>query len=155
MNQANPAPANTTEPHSGNSDVEYQMAISYIHHMYDTRNHIFQFAIALNTGLIAVVFQFLDKDIARIGLSLVGGIATLVITLMAKRSWLYLLTLESYTKELEKRLNFHLISETALRMPKGIDSTLYLYYVYWLLVVTWITLSTYYSLRMFAVISSY
>jgi hypothetical protein len=123
--------------------------------MYDTRNHIFQFAIALNTGLIAVVFQFLDKDIARIGLSLVGGIATLVITLMAKRSWLYLLTLENYTKELEKRLNFHLISETALRMPKGIDSTLYLYYVYWLFVVTWITLSTYYSLRMFEVISSY
>ena len=33
-----------------------------------------------------------------------------------------------------------LVKTTAARMPKGLDSTLYLHFIYWLLVAVWLAL---------------
>lgn len=129
-----------------NQVVEYEMTISYIHHMYDTRHQIFQFVVAVNTGLLAVVFQFLQSNITKVVLSLIGTIITLALTLMARRSLQYLHELEAYASHLEKPLGFGLIKETGEKMPKGIDSSMYLFFVYWSFVCTWIFLSIYYIL---------
>ena len=117
--------------------------------MYDTRHHIVQFVVGINTALLAVVFQFLTTDFAKTVLSIVGGIVTLALTLMARRSLQYLAEVERYAQELEKQLGFGLIRETSARMPNGIDSSVYLFVVYWVLVTTWALLSIYYALSLF------
>jgi len=130
---------------SGNREVEYQQAVSYIQHMYDTRHQIFQFAVALNSALIAAIFQFVQVNTGRLALALLGGFVTLVITLMARRSRQYLVELEKYAAELETGLGFGLVGTTASRMPRGIDSTVYLHMIYWALVLVWIGLSVFYG----------
>ena len=130
---------------SGNREVEYQQAMSYIQHMYDTRHQIFQFAVALNSALIAAIFQFVQIDSGRFALALLGGFVTLAITLMARRSRQYLVELEKYAAELEKGLGFGLVGTTASRMPRGIDSTVYLQMIYCALVLVWIGLCVYYG----------
>lgn len=119
--------------------------MSYIQHMYDTRHQIFQFAVALNSALIAAIFQFVQVDSGRLALSLLGGFVTLVVTLMARRSGRYLAELEAYTKEMEQGLGYGLVGTTSARMPKGIDSTVYLHMIYWALVLVWVGLSVYYG----------
>ncbi|HLQ76227.1 MAG TPA: hypothetical protein VK210_02675 [Terriglobia bacterium] len=141
------APKPTME--NGNREVEYSQTIAYIHHMYDTRHQIFQFLVALNTGLMAVVFQFLQTDKSRMTLSLLGGFVTLATLLMARRSWTYLNVLESYAMELEDKLGYGLVRCTSSRMPKGTDSTVYLFLIYWALVLMWVALSAVYVLRSF------
>jgi len=130
-------------------EVEYDKTIAYIHYMYDTRHQIVQFVVGINTALFAVVFQFLKTDIAKTILSFLGCIVTLAFTLMAKRALRYLTEVELYAQELEEQLGFGLIQKTSARMPKGVDSSLYLLVVYWILVVTWALLSIYYALRLF------
>ncbi|PPC85730.1 MAG: hypothetical protein CTY37_07590 [Methylotenera sp.] len=125
---------------------EYEMTVAYIHHMYDTRHHIFQFVVAVNTGLLAVVFQFLQTNLTKVVLSLIGAIITLALTLMARRSLQYLKEVENYAAQLEKIMGFGLIGETSSKMPKGRDSSMYLFFVYWTFVITWIFLSFYYML---------
>ena len=136
---------------SGNREVEYTQTIAYIQHMYDTRHQIFQFVVALNTGLMAVVFQFLQSDKSRMALSILGGFVTLATLLMARRSWTYLNVLESYAMELESTLGYGLVRCTSARMPKGTDSTVYLFLIYWALVLMWVILSVVYVLRSFGV----
>jgi hypothetical protein len=131
----------------GNREVEYQQAVSYIQHMYDTRHQIFQFAVALNTALIAAIFQFVQVETGRFALSVLGGVVTLAITLMARRSGRYLVELERYTAELEQGLGYGLVGTTAARMPKGIDSTVYLHVIYWTLVIVWTGLGVYFGGR--------
>jgi hypothetical protein len=126
---------------NGNREIEYQQAMSYIQHLYDTRHQSFQFAVALNTALLAAIFQFVKVDSGRLALSLLGGAVTLAITLMARRSRRYLVELEKYTAELEQSLGYGLVTATAARMPKGVDSTLYLHFIYWILVLVWAVLS--------------
>lgn len=130
---------------SGNRDVAYQQTMSYIQHMYDTRHQIFQFAVALNSALLAAIFQFVKEDAARLALSLTGGLVTLAVTLMARRSWQVLQVLEAYARELEAELGFGLVRTTSARMPKGIDSTVYLHLIYWILVAVWMVLSAYHA----------
>ena len=77
----------------------------------------------------------------RLALSLLGGAVTLAITLMARRSRRYLVELEAYARELEQALAFGLVGTTSARMPKGIDSTLYLHFIYGVLVVVWAVLT--------------
>jgi hypothetical protein len=132
---------------TGNREVEYQQAVAYIQHMYDTRHQIFQFAVALNTALLAAIFQFVQVNSGRLALSLLGGVVTAAITLMARRSGKYLQTLEAYAAELEGELGFGLVRTTSSRMPKGIDSTSYLHFVYGILVVVWAALSGYYTVQ--------
>jgi len=134
---------------NGNREVEYEQTIAYVHHMYDTRHHIFQFAVALNTGMLAAVFQFLTTNVTKLALSALGGIVMLAVTLMAKRSWEYLNVLETYAAELEKSLGFALVRTTSERMPKGMDSTLYLFFIYWGFVMVWLALSICYALLLF------
>jgi hypothetical protein len=122
----------------GNKEVEYAQAIGYIHHMYDTRHRIFQFSVALNTALVAGVVQFVDADTTRLALAIVGGVVSLVVSLMARRSYLYLQFLEQYTRELEEQLDYGLVRETGARMPSGIDSTVYFLFVYNLAIVIWL-----------------
>lgn len=129
----------------GNREVEYQQGMSYIQHMYDTRHQIFQFAVALNSALLAAIFQFVKADSGRLALSALGGVVTIAVTLMARRSGAYLLVLEQYVAELEGELGFGLVRNTAARMPKGIDSTRYLHFIYWLLVVVWMILIGYFA----------
>jgi len=131
-----------------NREVEYEQTIAYVHHMYDTRHHIFQFAVGLNTALLAIIFQFLTTDGAKFALCALGGLVTLAIALMARRSWAYLNVLEQYAKELEGRIGFALVRETSARMPKGMDSTVYLFIVYWAFVVMWAALCGFHLLRM-------
>ena len=119
--------------------------MSYIQHMYDTRHQIFQFAVALNSALLAAIFQFVKSDGGRLGLSALGGVVTISVTLMARRSRAYLVVLEQYVAELEAELGFGLVRTTAARMPKGIDSTIYLLFIYWLLVIVWLVLITYFA----------
>lgn len=130
---------------AGNRDVEYQQTMSYIQHMYDTRHQIFQFTVALNSALIAAIFQFVKVDSGRLALALVGGFVTLALTLMARRSRTYLQVLEAYVQELEGDLGFGLVRTTYARMPRGIDSTIYLHVIYWTLVVVWAVLAAYYA----------
>jgi len=139
-----PEDANTT-----GREVEYDKTIGYIQYMYDTRHQIVQFVVGINTALFAVVFQFLTNDVAKTFLSFLGCIVTLAFTLMAKRALRYLTEVELYAQELEEQLGFGLIKKTSARMPKGVDSSLYLLIVYWILVVTWALLSIYYALRLF------
>ncbi len=129
----------------GNRNIEYQQTMIYVQHMYDTRHQIFQFAVALNSALLAAIFQFVKLDSGRLALSLVGLFVTLAITLMARRSLAYLQVLEAYARELEGVLGFGLVRTTSARMPKGIDSTLYLHAIYWTLVVVWAVLAAYYT----------
>ena len=75
--------------------------MAYVQHMYDTRHQIFQFAVALNSALLAAIFQFIQEDSGRLALSLVGLFVTSAITLMARRSLAYLVVLEAYAAELE------------------------------------------------------
>jgi hypothetical protein len=128
-------------------ELEYERTITYIHHMYDTRHQIFQFVVGLNTALLAVVFQYITAEVGQAALSLVGGTVTLALTLMARRSWQYLAQVERYARELEERLGFGLIRETSARMPKGIDSSVYLFVIYWVLIVIWAVLSAYHVVQ--------
>lgn len=136
---------------SANRDIEYEQTIQYIQHMYDTRHQIFQFVVAINTGLLAVVFQFLQRDVTKVIMSLLGALVTIALTLMARRSLRYLQEVETYASELERALDFGLIQRTSERMPKGIDSSVYLFVVYWTFVATWIVLGAYYVLRVVGV----
>lgn len=136
-----------------NRVTEYELSLSYIQHMYDTRHQIFQFVVAVNTGLLAVVFQFIKTDITKVVLSVIGAIITVALTLMAKRSLRYLQELEAYARNLEEILDFGLIKETGSKMPKGIDSSEYLLFVYFTFVVTWVFSSIYFSLSFFGIIS--
>lgn len=132
---------------SANREVEYEQTIQYIQHMYDTRHHIFQFVVAINTGLLTVVFQFLQRDVTKIIMCLLGALVTVALTLMARRSLRFLQEVEHYAKELEEVLGFGLIQKTAERMPKGNNSSAYLFVVCWSFVATWTILSAYYVLR--------
>ena len=134
---------------STNRDIEYEQTIAYVFHLYDTRHQVFQFVVGVNTALFALVFQFLTSNVAKSLLSIVGGIVTLALALMAKRSLRYLAELEKYAKELEEILGFGLLRETNARMPKGVDSSVYLLIVYWALVVIWTIASIYFVLRLF------
>lgn len=129
-------------------ELEYSKTIDYIHHLYETRSKIFHFAVALNTGLLAVVFQFLTENIAKLGMSALGFGIMYVILLMARRSWQYLQELERYACELESSLGYSLVTTTSKRMPKGLDSTHYLLLVFGVFVVMWLALGANYSLRL-------
>lgn len=132
----------------GSPDTEYQSGIAYIHHMHDTRHKILQFVVGINTALLAVVFEFVTSHTAKAILSLIGGLITVALALMATRSLKYLATMEDYVIELEAKLNFGLIRETRLRMPEGRDSNDYLLFVYWALAMTWLVLLAYYLVAM-------
>ena len=132
-----------------NRVIEYEQTIAYIVHLYETRHQVFQFVVGVNTALFALVFQFLTSNIAKSILSIVGGIVTLALTLMAKRSLRYLVELEKYAQELEGELGFGLLRETNARMPRGVDSSVYLFIVYWVLVVIWTVSGIYFVLRLF------
>jgi hypothetical protein len=54
---------------------------------------------------------------------------------------------EAYAEEPEGDLGFGLVRTTSARMPRGPDSTEYLHFVYWIIVVAWAILSVYFSLR--------
>jgi len=131
--------------------TEYEQALAYLFHMYETRHQVFQFVVGVNTALFALVFQFLTSSLAKSVLSIVGGIVTLALTLMARRSLRYLAELEKYAKWLEGELGFSLLRETNARMPKGVDSSMYLFVVYWALVFLWAVSSVYFVLRLFIV----
>jgi hypothetical protein len=98
--------------------------------------------------MLAVVFQFLTQDAARLAVAFAAGLATLAITLMARRAYQYTAVLEDYTAELEQRLGFGLIATSRERMPKGLDSTRYLFFVYWGFVSLWSGLAIHYTLRL-------
>ena len=134
-----------------NRKTEYEQALAYLFHMYETRHQVFQFVVGINTALFALVFQFLTSNLAKSVLSIVGGIVTLALTLMARRSLRYLAELEKYAQWLEGELGFGLLRETNARMPKGVDSSTYLFVVYWALVVLWTVSSIYFLLRLFMV----
>jgi len=138
-----------SQPKSTNRETEYEQTLAYLMHMYETRHQVFQFVVGANTALFALVFQFVTSTIAKSVLSIVGGIVTLALTLMAGRSLRYLAEVEKYAKELEHELGFGLLRETNARMPKGVDSSVYLIYVYWVLVVIWIIASVYFVLSLF------
>ncbi|MFK7965537.1 MAG: hypothetical protein AB8C46_16375 [Burkholderiaceae bacterium] len=133
----------------GRGEIEYSKTIDYIHHLYETRGKIFQFAVALNTGLLVIVFQWLTESIAKLGMSAVGFALTLTMMFMAARSWRYLQELEKYACELELALGFSLVTTTSRRMPKGLDSTHYLLFIFAMFVLMWLALGANYSLRLF------
>lgn len=118
-------------------------------HMYETRHQVFQFVVGANTALFALVFQFVTSAVAKSVLSVVGGIVTLALTLMARRSLRYLTEVERYAQGLEGELGFNLLSETNSRMPEGVDSSTYLIFVYWALVVIWAISGIYFILSLF------
>ena len=66
---------------------------------------------------------------------------------MARRSRAYLVVLEAYAAELEGVLGFGLVRTTSARMPKGIDSTLYLHFIYWILVAVWAAITIFFIRR--------
>jgi hypothetical protein len=134
-----------------NRETEYEQALAYLFHMYDTRHQVFQFVVGVNTALFALVFQFLTSNLAKSVLSIIGGIVTLALALLAKRSLRYLAELEKYAQWLEGKLGFSLLRETNARMPRGIDSSTYLFIVYWALVALWVVSGIYFVLRLFIV----
>lgn len=120
-----------------NHETEYEQTISYIHHMYDTRHKIFGFLIAMNAGLLTVIFEVIDSKLAMLMLCIIGLATTLSLTLMGKRANHYRIQLEQYAAEIENGLGFGLIKTTSARMPKGLDSTVYIFCVCWLMIVIW------------------
>lgn len=133
--------------------VEYQQTISYLHHMYDTRHRIFQFGIFVNAGLLAVVFKVAESSIAKISISMMGILIIFSLTLMAIRSDQYRKQVERYAEELEGKLGFELVRVTNQRMPKGLDSTKYLFYSYWAMVFIWALLLIYFLFEAFGVLN--
>lgn len=133
-----------SDQNKNSREVEYEQAVSYIRHMYETRGQIFQFSVTLNAGVLAVVFQYLSANEAKLALSSVGFLVNLALTLMAWRSWHYLRVLEAYTINLEGKLKYGLISETARNMPKGIYSTTYLFFIYGTFILAWSGLVVYF-----------
>jgi hypothetical protein len=119
--------------------------------MYETRHNIFKFTVVLNTALLALVFQFVAADVIKLIFSIVGMTVTISLTLMARRSLRYLSEIENYAKKLEGIIGFGLISETGARMPKGFDSSFYLFVVYWVISIMWEILTIYYISRVFGV----
>jgi len=138
-----------TQAKSANRETEYEQTLAYLMHMYETRHQVFQFVVGANTALFALVFQFVTSGVAKSILSIVGGIVTLALTLMARRSLRYLTEVENYAQTLEEELGFNLLRETNARMPKGVDSSVYLIYVYWALVVIWVIAGVYFVLSIF------
>ena len=124
-----------------NRELEYDKTLSYIFHMYDTRHKIFQFAVSMNTILLAVVLQYIDATLAKFLLSLLAGTVTIALYLMGIRAWRYLSNLENYAKEIEGELGFAALNQADSRMPKGTDSTKYLFFVYFLMSSLWLVLS--------------
>lgn len=134
--------------------VEYQQAIAYLHHMYDTRHRIFQFGILINAGLLGVVFKLAESTIARVSISTTGFLIILSLTLMAIRSDQYRIQIERYTEELELKLGFGLVRITNQRMPKGLDSTKYLFYSYWAMAFVWALLLIYFLFEAFGLLAA-
>lgn len=120
--------------------IEYVQSLEYIRHMYDTRSQIFQFCVTLNSGLLAVVFQFLTENTTKIIIGTLAGAITLAITLMAARSLKYLKALESVVIEIESSIGASLIKDANRKTPKGIDSSTYLMFTYWALCLMWIAI---------------
>ena len=134
---------------SPNRETEYEQTLAYVIFMYETRHQVFQFVVGANTALFALVFQFVTSSAAKSVLSIVGGVVTLALTLMARRSLRYLTEMEIYAQELEGELGFNLLRETTARMPKGVDSSKYLIFVYWTLVIIWAIAGFYFILSLF------
>jgi len=135
-----------------NHEIEYEQTLAYLMHMYDTRHQVFQFVVGSNTALFALVFQFVTSTVAKSILSVVGGLVTLALTLMAMRSLRYLAEVEKYAQKLEEELGFNLLRVTNARMPKGVDSSIYLVYVYWALVIIWAITSVYFVAGLFTIL---
>ena len=131
-----------------NRETEYEQTISYIHHMYDTRHRIFGFLIAMNAGLLTVIFEVLDSEPAMLVLCVIGLATTLALTLMCVRANRYRVQLERYAAELEAELGFGLIKTTGERMPKGLDSTVYIFCLCWLMAVIWSVVLTIFIIDM-------
>ena len=131
-----------------NRETEYEQTIAYIHHMYDTRHRIFGFLIAMNAGLLTVIFEVIDSDPAMLLLCIIGLATTLSLTLMGLRANRYRIQVEQYAIELEEELGYGLIKKTGERMPKGLDSTVYIFCVCWLMNVIWAIVLTIFLIDM-------
>ena len=133
-------------------EVEYEQAMAYIFHMYETRHQIFQFVVTFNSVLLAVVFQYLSDMISKGVVSIIAFIVTLALTLMARRSLIFLEKVNEFAINIEKDLGFGLVGNTANSMPRGIDSSYYLFFVYYLLLIVWLSLGLIFWLLYFGVI---
>ncbi|MBL4566917.1 MAG: hypothetical protein JKY85_02660 [Porticoccus sp.] len=122
-------------------ELEYDKILSYIIHLYDTRHKIFQFCVSINTILLAVIFQYIDELAAKFFLSIFAGAITISLSLMGIRSWRYLCTLEQCVGNVEEKLGLSALKIASSKMPRGMDSTKYLFFVYLLMSILWIVLS--------------
>ena len=133
----------------GDKNTEYGQTISYLHHMFDTRHKVFQFSIAINAALLAVVFQMADTVPARLVTSVMGFAVMIFFVLFIRRSNLYLEEIEKYAKQLEQEIGFNLVSKTTERMPPGIKTTNYFLFTYYALILLWVFVLTYLFSQLF------
>ncbi len=140
-----------SEKKAGNRELEYDKVLSYIFHMYDTRHKIFSFAVSINTILLAVVFQYIEANLAKLLLSILAGTITTALYLMNIRASHYRAHLENYAKEVEQTLGFSALTTVDSRMPKGVDSTKYLFFVYFLMSCLWGILSMGYFINVIGI----
>jgi hypothetical protein len=131
-------PRTIESPRGPSYEAEYKECMSYVQHMYDTRHHIFQFIVGLNTALFAGLSQVAHTAHEKLAVCVLGFVVTVTMALMARRSSTYLRTLEAYTKEVEAKVGFGMLTTTTSRMPRGLDSTKYLFVVYWSIVCAWV-----------------
>ncbi len=124
-------------------ETEYKEAMTEKHHIYETRHKFFNFTILINAAFSAGVFNFVKTEGERVGLSLLAGVVTLVMTLMAIRSNRYLKEVDNFIIELETILGFELVTKTRARMPSGLTSTNYFFICYWLVAISWFSFAAY------------
>lgn len=134
---------NTGEPSTQHIAIEYEQAFEYIRHLYDTRHSLFNFFVTVNGAFLTVIFQFVTDLDGRLVLAGLGLCYSVLMTLTARRSLLYLDNLLAISMEIEHALGLSLLAKAKISMPKGVDSNQYFRFFYYSSVVLWIFLFIY------------
>ena len=137
---------------AANKEVEYAQAISYIHHMYDTRHKAFHFMLVINAALLAVQFnsKLLASSIERLPISLFGLLVTISLMLFALRNSKATDKYESEAIKIEAELGFSLITSANQKSIGGMHSGIYLTSIYVICSLFWLGYSTYIGLTITA-----
>ena len=138
-----PTSQSEIQPLADHLSVEYEQTHEYIRHMHDTRHSIFNFFMLINGAIFAAIVQYVHELNERLLLGILGLLYSIIITLMARRSLIFLKALVETGIELESSLGLGIIQKSRNKMPNGVDSNTYISFVYLITCAAWLVFDTY------------
>ena len=120
----------------GNKEVEYSEALTSVRHMVDYRAKIFNFAIILNATLLVVVLRHMKGFDAKISVSILSILITLIFFLINNRVSIILDRYLQCAKKLEKELKY----STLNIVLDGIDNSSFRVHNYFQLLYMGVTI---------------